>query len=97
MTHLSMGDALLMVPGKDEAKNTNSDQSHGSHDPDHLPVEGPTKVSQSDPRATQLNNSQRSRRRQKSHRCTSVLPASTERLSVSVLARLCWLGRDLAL
>jgi hypothetical protein len=28
-----------MVPGKDEAKNTNGDQSHGSHDPDHLPVE----------------------------------------------------------
>jgi hypothetical protein len=39
MTHLSMGDVLLMVPGEDKAENTNSGQSHGSHDPDHLPVE----------------------------------------------------------
>ena len=57
MTHLSMGDALLTVPGKDEAKNTAATSPMGATILITCQLRGPTKVSHSDPSATQLNRS----------------------------------------
>src|SRR4029453_7792254 len=87
MTHLSMGDVLQMVRGKEEAKNTNNDQSHGSHDPDHLPVERSDK---GQPQRSKRHAAEQEAKDQGndivgfSHRCTCMSPASTERLSVKV-------------
>src|SRR5215211_1982677 len=87
MTCLSIGGLLLTVPGKDEAENTDGDQTHGSHDPDHLPVEWSDK---GQPQRSERNAAEQETEDQGndvvgfSHRCTCMLPASTDSSSVRV-------------